>query len=358
MISKNHSFAKVATLVSVVLLSATLTGCNNANSEMINPVVTPVKLLSVPELSDRQLDSFLAKVDATERAQLSFQVGGEVASATVRMGQKVRQGQVIARLDPTDYQLAVDAKQAHYELVSTQYKRAKQLFNKKLISADSYDQIETSLKASLANLEQAKTDLSHTQLLAPFDGIVSYNYAKQYQLVAAKQPVVNLINIDQMDVSFSLPVSYVEQVGIEALKQKNIWITMDNHSEQLIAARFKQLSTQPDLDTNSYSATVIIERPQNMNLLTGMTGQVHVQSLSSQVSFSLPQAAWLTKQEGLGQLWKFDPTSQQVSKVEVMLDAEQGVVSGLSQGDLVVVAGVDSLVEGQVVKAWQREGGI
>ncbi|MDN3679116.1 efflux RND transporter periplasmic adaptor subunit [Vibrio tapetis subsp. quintayensis] len=358
MITSNNHLAKLTSLAAIAALSLSLSGCNNANSEIIDPVITPVKLVTVPQLGVQTVDSFLAKVDATERAQLSFQVGGVIESHTVRMGEQVKKGQVIAKLDPTDYQLAVDAKQAEYDLAKTQYQRAKQLFDKKLISADNYDQNETRFKANLANLEQAKTDLAHTALLAPFDGMVSYTYAKQFQLVGAKQPVINLINIDQMDVAFTLPVSYVKTVGIDALKEKRIWITMDNHSQQRIEASFNQISTQPDLDTNSYEASVTIKRPKAMNLLTGMSGQVHIQSATRHGAFALPNAAWLSKLETKGELWRFDPDSQQVNRISVQFDDNNSVIAGLEKGDLIVVAGVEKLIEGQIVKAWKKEGGI
>jgi RND family efflux transporter MFP subunit len=90
------------------------------------------------------------------------------------MGEEVKQGDVLATLDPKDLQLALDASRAQYSLAKTQWERSKSLYNKKLISADSYDQQETQYKAALANLEQAKTDLSYTEIHAPFDGVVSY----------------------------------------------------------------------------------------------------------------------------------------------------------------------------------------
>lgn len=358
MITSKYHLTKLTTVAAIAALSISLSGCNNANSEIIDPVITPVKLVTVPQLGQQTVDSFLAKVDATDRAQLSFQVGGVIESATVRMGEQVVKGQLIAQLDPTDYQLAVDAKQAQFDLAKTQYQRAKQLFDKKLISADNYDQNETRFKATFASLEQAKTDLAHTALVAPFDGMVSYTFAKQFQLVGAKQPVINLINIDQMDVAFTLPVSYVKSVGISALKQKRMWITMDNHSQQRIEASFKQISTQPDLDTNSYEASVTIQRPKAMNLLTGMSGQVHIQSAIRHDAFALPNAAWLSKVNTEGELWRFNPESQQVNRISVQFDNNNAVVAGLEKGDLIVVAGVEKLIEGQIVKAWQKEGGI
>lgn len=349
------------TLIGVVVtlsLSTLLTGCNKAISEPAEPLIKPVKLLAVKDLKVDDSDAFLARIDATYRAQLSFQVGGEVEKLLVRMGQGVEKGEVLATLDPKDLQLALDAAQAQYALAKTQWERAKSLYSKKLISTDSYDQKETQYKAALASFEQAKTDLSYTKIQAPFDGVVSYTYVKPYQVVGEKQEILNLIDNTTLDVSFTLPVSYAESVSLSALKNAEMWVTMDSEPSKRIPGKFKEISTQPNIDTNSYEAIVTITRPTDRNLLTGMTGQVHIAKQNKSNAMTLPTSAWVNKQESQGEVWVMDSSTQQVSKVTLSLNESGAIESGLDNNDYVVIAGVERLVEGQVVKAWIREEGI
>ncbi|HCG7912690.1 TPA: multidrug efflux RND transporter periplasmic adaptor subunit VmeT [Vibrio parahaemolyticus] len=349
------------TLIGAVVtlsLSTLLTGCNKAISEPAEPLIKPVKLLAVKDLTVDDSDAFLARIDATYRAQLSFQVGGEVEKLLVRMGQGVEKGEVLATLDPKDLQLALDAAQAQYALAKTQWERAKSLYSKKLISTDSYDQKETQYKAALASFEQAKTDLSYTKIQAPFDGVVSYTYVKPYQVVGEKQEILNLIDNTTLDVSFTLPVSYAESVSLSALKNAEMWVTMDSEPSKRIPGKFKEISTQPNIDTNSYEAIVTITRPTDRNLLTGMTGQVHIAKQSKSNAMTLPTSAWVNKQEKQGEVWVMDSSTQQVSKVTLLLNESGAIESGLDNNDYVVIAGVERLVEGQVVKAWIREEGI
>lgn len=349
------------TLIGAVVtlsLSTLLTGCNKAISEPAEPLIKPVKLLAVKDLTVDDSDAFLARIDATYRAQLSFQVGGEVEKLLVRMGQGVEKGEVLATLDPKDLQLALDAAQAQYALAKTQWERAKSLYSKKLISADSYDQKETQYKAALASFEQAKTDLSYTKIQAPFDGVVSYTYVKPYQVVGEKQEILNLIDNTTLDVSFTLPVSYAESVSLSALKNAEMWVTMDSEPSKRIPGKFKEISTQPNIDTNSYEAIVTITRPTDRNLLTGMTGQVHIAKQSKSNAMTLPTSAWVNKQESQGEVWVMDSSTQQVNKVTLSLNESGAIESGLDNNDYVVIAGVERLVEGQVVKAWIREEGI
>ncbi len=349
------------TLIGAVVtlsLSTLLTGCNKAISEPAEPLIKPVKLLAVKDLTVDDSDAFLARIDATYRAQLSFQVGGEVEKLLVRMGQGVEKGEVLATLDPKDLQLALDAAQAQYALAKTQWERAKSLYSKKLISTDSYDQKETQYKAALASFEQAKTDLSYTKIQAPFDGVVSYTYVKPYQVVGEKQEILNLIDNTTLDVSFTLPVSYAESVSLSALKNAEMWVTMDSELSKRIPGKFKEISTQPNIDTNSYEAIVTITRPTDRNLLTGMTGQVHIAKQNKSNAMTLPTSAWVNKQESQGEVWVMDSSTQQVSKVTLSLNESGAIESGLDNNDYVVIAGVERLVEGQVVKAWIREEGI
>ncbi|WP_281515948.1 multidrug efflux RND transporter periplasmic adaptor subunit VmeT, partial [Vibrio parahaemolyticus] len=326
--------------------------------EPAEPLIKPVKLLAVKDLTVDDSDAFLARIDATYRAQLSFQVGGEVEKLLVRMGQGVEKGEVLATLDPKDLQLALDAAQAQYALAKTQWERARSLYSKKLISTDSYDQKETQYKAALASFEQAKTDLSYTKIQAPFDGVVSYTYVKPYQVVGEKQEILNLIDNTTLDVSFTLPVSYAESVSLSALKNAEMWVTMDSEPSKRIPGKFKEISTQPNIDTNSYEAIVTITRPTDRNLLTGMTGQVHIAKQNKSNAITLPTSAWVNKQESQGEVWVMDSSTQQVSKVTLSLNESGAIESGLDNNDYVVIAGVERLVEGQVVKTWIREEGI
>lgn len=339
-------------------ISLFLVGCNQANSEETNVVIKPVKLFEVPDFASNKADWFIAEIDATERAALSFQVSGEIRRVLVKMGQQVEKGQILAELDPTDYQLAVDARSAEYELAKTAYDRASALYEKQLISTDTYDQHESQFKVSKAALEQAKTDLAYTKIKAPFEGVISLSHVKEHQVIAASQPVVNLINNDVMDVVFSLPVSYVDKYGLAHISDAKLSVAMDINKAFSIPAKFKEISTRPDSEINSYRARVTIERPEFMNLFSGMTGHVQLPNNESPQGVTLVETAWISKTNGQGELFKFIPETQLIESVQVSLNDQGEVISGIESGDFIVETGVSQLTEGQQVKAWVKEAGI
>ncbi len=339
-------------------LSIILFGCNNANSEPDTSVVTPVKLMEVADITMIQRDSFIAQIEAANRASLSFQVAGEMEQLNVRMGSVVKKGDMLAALDPNDYQLDLDAREAQYSLATTEFERAKLLHDKKLISTDDFDRTQAQYIATKATFEQAQTRLNFTQIRAPFDGVVSIIFAKQHQVVSVNQPVFNLMDNSVLDVTFNVPVSYADKQGLSNISDSELEVSMDSHPDKFISAEFKEISTQADEETNSYKASVMIQRPKTLNLLPGMTGQVHLVNTQAKATIRIPETAWVTKQSGSGTLFRFNPVSTLLETVAVQLSPNGEVVSGLRQGDLIVEAGVDELVSGQQVKAWIKEEGI
>ncbi|WP_163134380.1 efflux RND transporter periplasmic adaptor subunit [Agarivorans sp. Alg241-V36] len=343
----------------VGVLMLFLQACEPAHSEPVKEIVKPVKLLEVPETFNAVDYNFVAQVQATSRAQLAFQVSGEIQQVNVRMGQFVKKGDLLAALDPHDFQLAVNARKAQFELEKARKKRSEQLFAKKLISEDNYDQVLTAFTEAQANLDQAVTDLAYTKLLAPFSGVVSLTYAKQYQFAGAKQPVLSLLGNEQLDLVFNLPVTITERLNLAELREAKLWVTLGNFKGVELPARFKEISTQPDPDTNSYTVTLTIVRPEHLNILPGMSGAVYVRNESeADNGLALPKGAFILINEQQAQVWRVVPETMRIEAVDVQLNQQGLVISGLEAGDSIVAAGAKSLSAGQIIRPWQREGGI
>lgn len=346
-------------LIFISIILSPVTKAEQEISTEVTEIIKPVKLFAVKDHLESAFDSFLAEIDATQRAQLSFQVAGSISALNVRMGDKVKQGQVLATLDPSDLQLKLDIALAKYRLADTQLKRTKNLIAKRLISQQSYDEALVEFTSARAELERAKTDMGYTKLVAPFDGLVATTFVNSHQVVNSKEAILNLINNETLDASFVLPVPFVEALTISQLEKQKMWITLDNLPEVSIPATFKEISTKPNADTNSYNSVVTISNNStSQRLLSGITGQVHIAKDRNQMQVQLPDSAWVSRSQNQGVIWLMDEKTHKVSKVTVELDDNGNIINGLTKDDLIVVAGIESLKEGQVVKAWEREEGI
>ena len=327
----------------------------------------PVKLLTVTENSGAQLREFPGVVEAAKVAQLTFRVAGEITELPVRPGAEVKQGELIARLDPTDYQLAVDQAKAQYELAQSQYQRNKVLVSEGVMSEAQFDQIESQRAVAKSNYETAKANLEYTELRAPFDGVIASLAVEAYENIQPKQPIVTLQISNAVDVSIQVP----EQLFARVKKQTDYepMIRFDAAPEFQFRAHLKEWDSQAGPATNTYEVVFTLPKPDNLNVLPGMTATVVVdmsQVLRSTITGILvPTKAVFTNGSDTEQppsyVWVVgDDMTVEKRKVVVGTATNDGltIVSGLEEGETIVVAGAHQLREGQEVREWQRERGL
>ena len=197
-------------------------------------------------------------------AQLTFRVAGEITELPVRPGAEVKQGELIARLDPTDYQLAVDQGKAQYELAASQYERNKVLVNEGVMSEAQFDQIESQRAVAKSNYETAKANLKYTET-APFDGVIASLAVEAYENIQPKQPIVTLQINNAIDVSIQVP----EKLFARVKKQTDYepMIRFDAAPEFQFRAHLKEWDSQADPATNTYEVVFTLPKPDNLNVL-------------------------------------------------------------------------------------------
>lgn len=317
--------------------------------------ITSVKVITAFKASEAP--SFPGRVEAGDSALLAFRVAGELRELKVRMGDRVREGQVLAKLDPTDYQLNLDARQAEFDLARLEADRASTLYAQQLISEDQHDTAQTRLATSGAKLELAREELSFCQLTAPFAGAIAFTYAMPSEIVGPQQPVLNLQDISTLEIRFNLPPRYqpLLQGGERAVFSASFELMPD----VLLEARLKEMGMQPDPDTNSYPVTLLVDSPADFSARPGMPVSVGLHhSGLSQGRWQVPPEALFNRSASTASVWRIAPSTMTVHSTPIELDSGGTLLSGLSPGDQIVAAGVNRLREGQRVRPWVREGGL
>lgn len=318
-------------------------------------VVQPVKAMVI----GKQVQSlpFAAEVEASRHAQMGFRIPGQLRGVYVRMGEPVFEGQLLAELDPTDYRLAVQSRQAEYDLATIRAERDQRLFAQKLISEDQFDRTQTDQVVAKARLVQARSDLDDTRIRAPFSGYVSMTFARASEVMAANQVVMSVENNDQVDVSFNLPLQYGQE--LRQTGELNAGVVFSGHPGRYANARIKEFASQPDPDTNSYRITLIMPRPKVVNALTGMTAWVELNRLNNTMTpVTLPQGALISRVGHQAKVWRIHPEHSTLEERMVELNGDGTLKSGLQSGDRIVTAGANRLHAGQLVRVWERERGI
>lgn len=330
-----------------------------------------VKLFTVEDPAGARLREFPARLKATEEAELSFRIGGQLKTLNVLQGQPVKRGQLIASLDDADQRLRLRDRQASYDLANAQFKRIAQLLERQMISRAEYDQRKATLDSASAALSLARQELEYTSILAPFDAVVASTHVDNFQVVQAKQPVVTLQSGNQLDVLFQMPENLLTNLrSREENRDYHPSVILDSLPGREFEAVYKEHSTQPDPKTLTYQVTLSMPRPEGLNLLPGMSATVKVDL--AQVSRDLgsrllvpveavfspddsgPEVkqVWVAReQDGVLRL-----TARQVEVGQLSRNSIE-VLSGIEPGEQIVAVGGAELEEGQAVRPWVRERG-
>ena len=316
---------------------------------------TSVKVLTA--YTADEAPTFPGRAEAGDSAMLGFRVAGQLRELKVRMGDSVTRGDVLAELDPTDYRLNLDARQAEFDLAKLEADRASALYKKKLISEDQYDTAQAMLATNKARLEQAREQLSFCKLIAPFSGAIAFTYAMPSEIVGPQQAVLNLQDTSTLDIRFNLPPRFQHLLDGE---DKAVFTVMFELMPGInLEAQYKELSMQPDPDTNSYPVTLLVTSPTDFSARPGMPASVRLHHPSlSDARWAPPAEALFDRSGEAAYVWRIDTSNMTIQKVAVELDVGGMLRAGLSPGDQIVAAGVDRLQEGQRVRPWVREGGL
>lgn len=329
----------------------------NETPRMAAGEATPVKVLTLKQYDATEAPVFSGRVEAGDSAVLAFRVSGQLQELKVLMGQVVAKGAVLAELDPTDYRLNLEARQAEYDLASLGAERADSLFRRQLISEDQFDTAQTKLATTRARLEQAREQLSYCKLTAPFGGSIAFTYAMPSEVVAAQQPILDLHDNTRLDIRFNLPSRY--ESLLNGPSRATFKVEFDLLPGVLHEARYKEVSLQPDPDTNSFPMTLVVNEPANLTSRPGMSVNVQLYHPSLRVGrWLLPEEALIERSGNRAYVWRIDKATQLLEKTAITLDAAGFLESGLNPGDRIVAAGVAGLAQGQKVRAWVREGGL
>ena len=338
----------------LTLATTTLWGCGKEKEVVKAPVIRPVKTVLI---HDEQLGSdrnFPGRVDAVQRAQVSFRVSGKLMKIHVKEGQSVEKGDLLAELDPTDYQIILNKRKASYNKAKADYTRGKELIDDGYISRTQFDKLEADFSTAKSNLNQAQQDLKYTKLVASFAGVIAKRYIDNFEEVQAKQEVFNLSDVSQVEVKIAVPEG-IMRLGRESKDKLKAFASFADSSGQRFPLTLKELSTKADQQTQTFEVTFVMDQPDQLILLPGMTANVQIELKSALISeyILLPTTAVKGASDMKPTVFVVDPESStlqaKVVKVGSMVGSSIQVTEGVTIGDRVVIAGISFMREGDKV---------
>lgn len=341
-------------------LTLFLTACSRPDIDT-SELIRPVRVVELSASATSSIESFAGQIQPRFDSSLSFQVGGKLIARSAEVGQRVKKGQVLAKIDPQDLRLAVQAAQAQLDAanlefvqVQTDLERFKKLRAENFISQAELDRRQLALDAASSRLKQARAQFNvqsnqnqYGELRAPNDGVIARVFAEVGQVVAPGQAVVQWANENAVEVGIAVPESKVAELKPGQKARVELW-----SGEKALVAKIREISPLADPVTRAFEVHLDVDDPNRVARF-GMSATVVFEHALQDQSFKLPITALVAEHTG-AYVWVFDEANGVVNKRKVephdVSESAFLVKSGLKNGELIVTAGTHVLTEGQKVR--------
>jgi RND family efflux transporter MFP subunit len=337
-----------------------LAACNRT-VEAPPPEVRPARVMTIDKLSSSGKVALTGTVQAQTEINQSFRIDGRLIERTVDIGDSVRPGQLIARLDPQNEESGLQAARAQLAAARAQlvearnnHVRMRDLVAEAAVSRAQFDQAEALLKTAEAQIEAvqsqvnlAQNRLSYTRLVSEVAGVVTARGPQPGEIVSGGRMIIQVARDGSRDAVFDVP----GQIKDALPKNPQVTVSMSNDANITAAGKVREVSPRADAVTGTFAVRVqLMNPPVSMRLGSTVTGRI---PLAAVAGIMIPSAA-LVRAEGKTAVWVVDAKASTVSLRNITLGSTDAdtvhVASGLNAGDVIVTAGVQALRPGQKVR--------
>jgi membrane fusion protein (multidrug efflux system) len=311
----------------------------------------PVEIVVAARRGITSSYSSTAALEARGEAQVVAKTSGVLLKLLAEEGDQVKAGQVLARLDSERPRLEVQRAQAMLAKLESEYKRAKELYDRKLLAADAQERIRFDLDTQRAVFEMAKLELSYTQIVAPIDGVIAQRMVKEGNLIQNSQALFRIVDTNPLEAVLNVPERELAilRAGMP------VSLSVDSSPGRTFAGEIARIS--PVIDPASGTFRVTCEfRDGSGELKPGMFGRIGVVYAQRENALTVSREALI---EGDGATAVFVIRDGKARRVPVQLGMLNGglveILQGVEEGDQVVTTGKVTLRDGVDVQVLNGE---
>ncbi len=335
----------------IVLLAVVFafTGCKQKTESA--PEVKCVNIATAEDEASLAPYSYSGKTKSPEDCAAAFRVSGQLISVKVKEGDYVRKGQVIAEMDPRDYNLQLNATTAEYQQIKADCERVIAMYNEGNTTAQNYDKARYGLEQITQKLNNHRNQLNDTKLKAPISGYVQSKFHEAGETVGAGMPIVSIFGNSDIEVEINLPASdyavrdsfYNYTCSFDIFPGKRFGLQVIRCSQE---ANRSQLYTMRLRLVGDY---------ERKKITPGMSTMVYVNKhISGRELISIPSSAVMFKDDKV-MVFVYDEKTKKVKLRPIVLNAllKNGtalVVEGLKYGEKVVSTGIHHIKDGDEVE--------
>lgn len=344
---------------SAAILMAVTTGCEPPPPpEPVPQDIRPARIHIVQAEETGKAYRFAGQVQATTSIDAAFEVGGALNMLSVREGETVAAGSLIAQLDPTNYLLAVREAEAQLKLVRQDFIRKRDILGRGGIARSAVDDAAAQLELARVRLAQAQKQFRDTRLFAPFDAQIAQRFVDNYTKVQAGEAIVRLSSLSELVIAAAVPEALLATLDAAAIK--SIEAQFAFAPDRRFPLTFRENRGEADPMAQTFEIALTMAQPDDLNILPGMTAEVRL-SVNGQAAshlFSIPAAALVSSPDGRFFVWVVPPEGGPVEQrfVSTGTPTSRGVTisGGLSAGEAIVSSGAAYLQSGMQVRPLKR----
>ena len=355
-----HTWLPATTTMAAVLAATVgLAGCEQKIEQA--PNIRPVRTVTVDKRTAGTPIVLTGRIEAEDEVVLAFRISGRLLNSDLKMGDRVQTGQLVARLEPQNELNALRAAHANLAAAQGQLTQARNHFERQdtllrdgWTTRANHDQAtqarqtaQSQVEAAEAQLKVAHDLVSFTELKADAPGVVTATGPRAGEVVQAGQMILKLARQNGRDAVFDAPAQLIRSTPSDP----EITVSLSDDPAVVARGRVREVAPQADPVTRTFAVKVgLTDPPEAMRLGATVIGRME---RLSEATIEIPAAA-LTKFNRQPAVWVVDPNSRAVSirNIDILRydQAAVAVSGGLDAGEIVVVAGVQALHQGQIVR--------
>lgn len=344
-----NKLSSFAILTSILMLTACGKGEKNYEVEALK-VTTETVSTSTTSFGKQ----YVGKVEEDSSTPVSFTGMGTVTRVYVQEGQFVAKGQLIAEMDPTQCENTRQAAKASLDQATDAMERMQVLHESQSISDIDWVNVQTKVRQAQSSLDMANKAIRDCRLLAPCSGIVGSKQMENGMTALPSQPVCTILNIAKVKVKISVPEKEIALFNPMKGRGKGVKVTAEALGGKTFYSKYFVRNVQGDVLTHTYDVRFTVLNP-GLELLPGMVVNVTTEDDETDIEnrmVTVPVRS--VQQDANGRQFVWLAKGGKASRQFVEVGEAQGdritILSGLAEGDKVIVEGYQKVSEGSIIK--------
>ncbi len=352
---------RMLTALVAAISTVVLAACEKDTATAVAPTPRPVRTTTVEKRETATPLTFTGRIEAEDEVSLAFRISGRLLENDAKVGDRVKAGQVLARLESQNELNALRQAQAALAAAQGQLTQARNHFDRQQTllaqgwttranfdaATQAQQTAQSQVDAAEAQLNSAHDQVGFTELKADAPGVITATGPGAGEVVQVGQMIARIARQDGRDAVFDVPAQLIRSASADP----QIAVSLTDDPTITAQGRIREVAAQANPVTRTFEVKVgLTDPPAAMRLGATVVGRVKT---SAGPMIDIPATA-LTRMNEQPAVWIVDPSTRTVSvrNVDVLrFDETQAIISqGLDSGEIVVTAGVQALHPGQKVR--------